>query len=398
MRAIFFNRFFFPDTSATSQMLSDLAFDLASTGIEVHVVTSQVPGAEADEVVRGVHVHRVAPADTSHGLAARALDYAKYYFAARRAARHLARPGDIVVLKTDPPLLGPAMAPVAKRRGARTVLWLQDLFPEVAKAYGVPGLTGPVFASVRAYRDRALRNADTVVAICEAMASRVAHVVPPGRLQVIHNWADGAQVSSGAAAGSAVRGEWGATEKFVVAYSGNFGRVHEFDTMLDAAKELTAHDDIVFVLSGRGPRLRATRARAKSLALSNVRFEPHQPRERLGGLLAAPDLHLTVLRPEFEGLVHPSKLYGIMAAGKPTIFIGDRSGETARILATSQCGLMVQQGDGHALARAVLRLRENATERERFGENARRAFLDRYDMPIALGQWRDVLRPKADNA
>src|SRR5207244_2573656 len=119
--------------SATSQILSDLAFHLAASGNEVHVVTSRVPGADSPlETIRGVTIHRVATAlKGPHSLFERAVAYVRYYRGARDAARALIRRGDIVVLKTDPPLLSTAIGPIARRTGAKVIIWLQDIFPEV---------------------------------------------------------------------------------------------------------------------------------------------------------------------------------------------------------------------------------------------------------------------------
>ena len=392
MKIVFFNRFFFPDTSATSQILSDLAFHLAQRGLEVHVVTTGGDGRVGEETIRGVRVHRVATGNTAtHGLVPRAAAYARYYVGARRAALRLIAPGDVVVLKTDPPLLPAAMTALAKRRGAQVFIWLQDLFPEVAKAYGVRGLAGPVYALLRRMRDRALRKADGVVAISESIAQRLRTVVPAQRLHVIHNWAHGEELRPRADAGRDLRIQWDLRDAFVVAYSGNFGRVHEFDTILDAARVLQDQEDVVFTLIGRGPRLAAVKERAARLALRNVRFEDHQPRERLAETLGVADVHLTVLDPRFEGLVHPSKLYGVMAAGRPTLFVGDVTGETARILRESDSGSAVATGEASGLAAQILRLRDAPAEVKRLGDNARRAFEERYDLPLAMARWEALL-------
>lgn len=392
MKIVFFNRFFFPDASATSQVLSDLAFALASDGLEVHVVASRSAPGDAS-AVGGVTVHRVARATSGpHGLARRALAYAAYYTGARRAASHIA-PGDVVVVKTDPPMLSAAIAPIAKQRGARVVVWLQDLFPEVAAEYGIPGMRGAMGALLRRARDRSLADADAVVAIGDGMAARVRALgcVAPERLHVIHNWADGRAIVPVARDANPLQSEWQLDDKFVVEYSGNLGRVHEFDTLLDAARRLRDEAEVCFLVVGRGPRLAEFQARVAAERLPNVRFEPHQDRARLAHTLAIGDVHLSVLRPGFEGLVHPSKLYGIMAAGRPTIFVGLVTGETARILDESGAGLAVASGDGAALAAAILRLKGDFTGRIAMGERARRAFEARYDMPVALGHWRTLI-------
>lgn len=395
MKIVFFNRFFFPDTSATSQIVSDLAFHLAGLSHEVHVVTTRVPGGSAPiETVRGVTIHRVASAASgTHGLLRRAAAYLQYYRGARSAARQLLGRGDIVVLKTDPPMLSSVMGPLAKRAGAKVVVWLQDIFPEVAHAYGIPGMGGLSGALLRRIRNRSLESADRIVVIGERMAQRLAQgaCIALGKLQVIHNWADGEAIRPIAPADNPLRREWQLENAFVVGYSGNLGRVHEFDTLLEAAARLRNDENIRFLIVGRGPRLQEVRDRVDREKLSNVRFEVHQVREALAHSLCAADLHVSVLRPEFEGLVHPSKLYGIMAAGRPTLFVGDPRGETASILAETGSGVSVRTGDAAGLAAAILSLRDHAAERSDMGARARRVFDDRYSLPIALAHWQRLL-------
>ncbi|HEX7558596.1 MAG TPA: glycosyltransferase family 4 protein, partial [Usitatibacter sp.] len=257
MKILFFNRFFFPDTSATSQIVSDLAFHLAAEGFEVHAITSRPPGGVEYEKIDGVAIHRVAVALAGpHGLFRRALAYLAYYRGAREAARLLIAPGDVVVLKTDPPMLSSAVGHLAKEKGAKVVLWLQDVFPEVAREYGVPGMGGPIGAVIRRIRDRSLSIADRIVVIGDRMASEVAKAgASPERIEVIHNWADGEAITPVDRDANALRRQWDLGGDFIVGYSGNLGRVHEFETMLDAAALLKDDAGIRFVVIGRGPRL-----------------------------------------------------------------------------------------------------------------------------------------------
>lgn len=394
MKVIFFNRFFFPDSSATSQMLSDLAFHLAGTW-DVHVVTSKVSGAMAElEEVRGVTIHRVStPAIGPHGLPRRAIAYAQYFLGARRALRALVSAGDIVIVKTDPPMLSAALGALAKARGARFVVWLQDLFPEVALEYGVPGMRGPVGAWLARRRDHSLAMAEAVVAIGDRMAGRLSACgcVAPERLHVIPNWADGAALRPAAEAAASQKRRWGLEDRFVVGYSGNLGRVHEFDTLIGAASRLRARQDIAFLIVGHGPRLAEVKDRVAREGLENVHFESPQFRAALATSLGVPDVHVSILPARFEGLVVPSKLYGIMAVAKPTIFIGDANGETAAVLAESRAGLTVLAGDADRLVETILSMREDPGWVLELGLNARRAFENRFDLPIAVGKWRALL-------
>jgi glycosyltransferase involved in cell wall biosynthesis len=225
------------------------------------------------------------------------------------------------------------------------------------------------------------------------MASRLSKTgaVPRERLHVVHNWSDGAAVAPVDHSRNPLHARWDLPGLFVVGYSGNLGRVHEFDTMLDAAARLRDASNVQFLVIGRGPRLREVQAEVEKRKLPNVRFESHQGREQLGQSLGAADVHLCVLQPAFESLVHPSKLYGIMAAGRPTIFVGSLGGEASRILGECDAGITVETGDGAGLAAAIIRLRDDTEMRTRMGQSARKAFEARYDMPIALRKWVEIL-------
>jgi colanic acid biosynthesis glycosyl transferase WcaI len=277
MKVVLLNRFFFPDESATSQILSDLAFHLAERGWDTHVITSKVPdGGHEYELIRGVKVHRVATAIPGpHGLLRRAAVYAGYYAGARTAVRKLAQRGDVFVAKTDPPLLSSAVGAIVRSRGARLVAWQQDVFPEVAREFGVPGISLG-YPLLRRLRNRSLAHADTVVAISEGMRDRL--VAEGARHpEVIHNWADGTAIAPLQHERNPLRTQWGLEGKFAVAYSGNLGRVHEFDTLLGAAGRLRAERDICFIIIGRGPRHQEVQQRVEREALTNCRMIDPQP-------------------------------------------------------------------------------------------------------------------------
>src|ERR1700692_4902362 len=196
-RLIFLNRFFFPDHSATSQILGDLAFHLAGSGRDVHVITSQQlydnPKAAlpATEILRGVHVHRVPTTQFGRSaLLGRVVDYLSFYLSMWRSVFALAGPGDVLIAMTDPPMISVFAMLAARRRGAKLVNWLQDLYPEVAIEWGVPLLQG--FGDSLSYlRDRSLKAATANVVVGQHMAERVvARGVAPERVHIIHNWCD----------------------------------------------------------------------------------------------------------------------------------------------------------------------------------------------------------------
>jgi glycosyltransferase involved in cell wall biosynthesis len=310
----------------------------------------------------------------------------------------LARPGDVVVAKTDPPLISSLAALVCRLRGARLVNWVQDLFPDVAVSLGVIRPRGLAHRVLGALRDTALRQASMNVALGPRMAGRIADCgVDPRRIHVRHNWVDSVLVAPLDHADNPLRAAWGLTGRFVVGYSGNFGRVHEFDTILEAARLLASDPlfsdpGVCFLFVGRGARLQRLKARAGELGLANIVFQDYQPRERLRESLAAADAHLVSLLPDMEGCVVPSKFYGVAAAGRPTLFVGDLDGEIARLLALHDCGLASSPGDAEALAAHIRQLAADPKEAARLGQNARAATDELYAKPLALADMCALLR------
>ena len=245
-RLIVLNRYFFPDHSATSQLLSDLMFHLASIGVDGHVITSrqlyddpqrQLP---AHETIGGISIHRISTTKFGRsGLAGRAVDYLSFYHSANRVMRKLLRPGDILVAMTDPPLSSILGMWAARRKRAHLINWLQDIYPEIAVELGVPFLKGPVAFTIGYWRDRSLKSAALNVVVGQTMADKLTERgIAPNRIKVIHNWADDNEIVPVSLADNRLRQLWGLDGKFVVGYSGNLGRAHEFDTILAASEAL----------------------------------------------------------------------------------------------------------------------------------------------------------------
>ena len=399
-RLIFINRFFAPDHSATSQILSDLAFDLAGAGREVHLVTSRQiyddPKAALPEreTINGVEIHRVA--STGFGrtaLLGRAIDYVSFYRSVRRCLNDLVRPGDIVIAKTDPPLVSVVARPVARRNGARLVNWLQDIYPETAVELGVPFMRGPVAASLAALRNATLREAAATVVVGDLMGRKVKTLgTPAERIHVIANWCNDEDIRFVAPADNPLRREWNLADKFVLGYSGNLGRAHAFATMLAAAERLRDEPRVAFLMIGGGKRFDELSAAVKARGLAGAfRFLPYQTRTLLSYSLGAADAHWVSLDPRLEGLMVPSKFYGIAAAGKPILVIGDPNGELGRLVQRNACGFAIAPGDGEALT-ARLQLLLNAPQTVlQMGARARQMLDAHFTRRQGLARWRRLL-------
>lgn len=387
-RVVFVNRYFFPDHSATSQMAGDLAFFLAERGWAVEVITSRqrYDDAAAElaalEVVNKVTIRRVATTRFGRAsLPGRAVDYATFYLSALLALRPVGR-GAVVVALTDPPLVSVIAALASKR----VVNWVQDLFPEVAESLGVLRRGG---ALLRRVRDWSLRRARANVALSEAMAQRLPKAVVK---HVRHNWADAA-LHPVARESNRLRREWELDEHFVAGYSGNFGRAHEFETVMGAIRMLQDEDDLRFLFIGTGARVAPLQQGTAGNA--RVQFRPYQPREVLSDSLSAADVHLVSLDPSLEGLVVPSKFYGILAVGRPVLYIGDAGGDLARLITTHDLGFVVAPGDAAGLADAITALARDRPRAAAMGVRGKALYDERFAPAIALPEWERILMEAA---
>ena len=278
-------------------------------------------------------------------------------------------------------------------RGARVVPWVQDLYPEIAVAFGMKAAGGPVGAVLRALRNWSFRRSEWVVAIGDLMAERIAAMgVRRDRIAIIPNWSNDVDITPAPTRSPELRRDWGIDrDAFVLEYSGNLGRAHEYDTVLGAARLLSARADIVFLFIGGGHMSEQLAGKVAAAGLSNFRFAPYQPRERLSESLGAGDAHWVSLRPEFEGLVVPSKVFGICAAARPVIAVCAAEGELPRLLPPGTACLTVVPGDARGLANAILLLADDRARGEAIGTAARAALERDYSKARAFERWATLL-------
>jgi len=393
---IFINRFFYPDHSATSQLLTDLALHLSRDGQAVRVIASRQrydnPGAGLTkrETVEGVDIHRVSTTEFGRAtLIGRGLDYLSFYTSVWHSILQVARPGDILVAKTDPPLVGVPALRAVRRKGLHLVNWLQDLYPEVAMALDVPLVRGPIARGLQHLRDTTLRAASANVVVGERMADLVRSRGIAAPVHVISNWCDDNHIRPLSPPDNPLRREWGVEDRFVVGYSGNLGRGHEFETILDAAEHLRSQPKILFLFIGGGHDELARQVHDRKLG-SAFRFLPYQDRSVLAQSLSVPDVHWISLKPELEGLIVPSKIYGAAAAGRPIIAITARDGEIARLVQKYRCGVVVEPGAGSALTDVLRRFSADPSDLAEMGGRARAMVEKHFTRQQAFARWDEL--------
>jgi colanic acid biosynthesis glycosyl transferase WcaI len=391
-RLLVINEYYWPGPEATAHLLTELCESL-SADYDVRMITGAVQHEEGQgrRVVRnGVTIERVLSTSFDRArLPGRALNYLTFMGAA--LVRGLAAEDpDVVLCMTDPPMLGAVAVFVARRHRTPLVVVSEDVFPEIATTLG--RLRNPfVIAALGRTVSFYLRRADRIVAIGETMRTRLeTKGAPPERIRVIPNWVDVSQIRP-QPHDNTWAAENGLAGKFVVMHSGNVGHAQDLDTLIRAADHLRDLEDLVVLIVGLGARRAEVMRLAARLGLDNVRFLPYQPRERLSESLSSADVHVVGLAPGLAGYVVPSRLYGILAAGRPVIAAVDGDSETAEIVRSADCGYHVPPASPNLLAAAIRRSYASRDELARLGENAR-AYVEREgDRQVAMERYRSVL-------
>ena len=398
MRLLFINRFFHPDQSATAQMLTDLAEGLAVSGTAVTVLTGRLGylGGEtavpSEEQYKGVTVRRVWSTRFGRQSAlGRLFDYLSFYLSSVWAAVQT-RDVDCVVVLSDPPILSVQAVLLGRLKGWKTVCWLQDVFPEIAVRAGTlrEGLRARL---LRWAANWSLRSSDRVIVVGRCMERcLLAFGLQRDRVVLISNWADGDHLTPVAPEDNWFRKQHGLEGQIVVMYSGNLGVVHETEALIPLIHYLRGMREVCFLFVGEGQGKTRLQNWASQEKLESVRFLRYQNKEHLRYSLSAGDIHLVTLRSKMEGLSVPSKVYGIMAVGRPVVFIGPDGSEVASLVRESGCGEVFSPQESEKAALAILHLVQDYRRRENLGSAGRRYFESFLDKRCAIQRFQTVFQ------
>ena len=372
MHILLLNQYFPPDTSATAKMAAMVVETLAQR----HQVTVLAGRPSYDpseyhpyyllrrETHGNVTVERVgSTAYPRFRMRGRVSNYLTYL--ALAVLRALTIRADVVLAMTDPPIVGLAGALVTALSGRPFVYNIRDLYPDMALGGEIVRPSRWIAGWEKLHR-RALRRAARVIVLGEDMRDRiVAKGMDPARVVVIR---DGAPIPENVPTrNDPVAREIRCGFSFVVLHAGNLGFYGAWETLVRAAK-LLENDGVGFVFLGEGaarPQIEASAAGCPA-----VRFLPFRPPEQIPCVLAAGDVHVVTVRRGLEGVVVPSKLYGILAAGRPVLAVAPPETDVARIVQSAGCGVAVDPDDPAAVAEAVRAL---ARDPERIAHMGRRA-------------------------
>jgi len=398
MRVLLINQTFYPDVAATAQHGWDLALHLRRQGHQVVAIASRsIYGQKGatlpkHEVVEGVEIFRVgASRFGKSGTVGRLIDFGMWYVLALWKALAVRR-CDGCVAFTTPPFIALAGVMLRGVKGTRFVYWAMDLYPDVPVLYGMMKEGAFLTRRLEGIHRMILRRADRVIALGRCMRERiVAKGIDGAKVEIVRVWADKNEVDPSAKAVNPLREEWGLAGKCVVMYSGNFGAMHEATTIFEGAKQLAGRGDIVFLFVGSGQRHKEAQEFAKAHGLTNMQFKGYQPRERLGESLTLADVHLVSMVEGAEGLIVPSKLFGVLAAGRPVVYVGPTGNEIARVIEEEGCGRALAAGDVARFAAVIEEMARDRARAQEMGARGRRALEERYDRGIACAEIEAIL-------
>jgi glycosyltransferase involved in cell wall biosynthesis len=404
MHVLILNQTFHPDTAATAQLMWDLARHLDASGHRVTAITSRHHyGTDRRhecprQTIGNIEIRRVRTTGLGKGSLLRRMgDFASFYLSAAIEMQRIEAP-DLILALTSPPMIS-ALAAIHRKlrvtragRPVRFVYHVMDLYPDALTAAGVAWAASDL-GWVTA---RTLEAADAVIVLGRDMRQRLLERYGDaglaGRVHVIPPWSDALEITPCDKRASALTRSLGLIESFNIVYSGNLGVAHDISTLWSAMALMRNDAGAVWLFVGGGGRFEELRRRVGEAGWSHVRFLPYQPREQLGESLSIADVHLVTQLPSFEGIVVPSKLFGIMAAARPTVMVGPAGAECARIIAEHGAGYVVANGDAAGLVDRLRSLRDDPEMRTRMGHSARNALLARYDRVIACARIEMLLK------
>jgi colanic acid biosynthesis glycosyl transferase WcaI len=364
MKILLLNQCFYPDVVSTAQHLADLAVELSAQGHEVTVIASRrgydaaTVNFKSKETWKGVQVIRIPTLGLGKKAKwRRAADFASFIFFC--LCKLLIVPGqDAVVALTSPPLISFIGALFTKIKGGRFYFWVMDLNPDEAIAAGWLKETSATSKALQAMLRYGLRRAEKVIVLDRFMKERVlAKGLKDERLVVIPPWSHDESVRFDSEGRKSFRAAHNLAGKYVVMYSGNHSPCHPLDTLLAAAAELRSDDRIAFCFVGGGSEYRKVQSFAAERRLENIVCLPYQPLEKLAASLSAADLSVVVMGEPFVGIVHPCKIYNILATGTPVLYVGPHESHATDILQRvddKRYARTARQGDVEAVVRHIL--------------------------------------------
>ena len=422
----FFTQLYYPDMTTTAIIMTDLVEDLSYYGLNTEVVCAQPTyiknldpqitrigsadyadyrgsgiGGSSDsgkslgvECHNGVCIRRVwSFLFDKNKILGRILNGTSCFLSMLPAVFSTGK-NNLLIFNTNPALL-PFLGFIADRlKGQKYAVLVHDLWPELPAHTGMIRKGGILYRAIDFVTKLSFKYASGIIVLSEAMKRIILHKVPESedKIHVIHNWADAGRVYPVSKKDNQLLDKLDLRYKKVVMYSGNLGRYQPLEVMIHAARELRDREDIAFVFAGDGGKRQKVQVMAARQNLDNIMFIPFQPLDRLAESLSMADVALIGIYPENEGIIMPSKLYGLLAVGKPIICVSDLKSEVVEILNQAKAGLHSSIDDPKELAQKIVAILDDPTKTKEMGHNGRQYFLEHFERKMVTREWEKLLK------
>lgn len=390
---------YYPEETSTGYFLTRIAEGL-SAYYQVCVLCSQPTyssrgrSAPTQESHKGVSIHRCLSATFNKDIfPLRILNILTISLSVFLNALRRFHKGDVVIVVTNPPLLPFAVLAASHLRRAKCCLLIHDVYPDVLVATGMAQPKSWTVRVIGWLTYQLYQRMARIIVLSRDMAALIQNKLNPIKIPIyiIPNWADLYFIKPCPRRDHPWLKQLGLTDKFVIQYSGNIGRTHGIEQLVTCAVQLKNFSAIHFLFIGFGGKKLWLDQQVDDLGLSNITIIGYRPRAELPVSLTACDVSIISLIKGMTGVSMPSRLYNIMAAGKPIIAVADPDSELALVVREEDIGWVVSPGDIDSLRMTIINAQGDPDRLRHMGQRARRAAENKYQFGQIIHAYKDMI-------
>ncbi|MCL0086755.1 glycosyltransferase family 4 protein [Thermodesulfovibrionales bacterium] len=379
-RILVFSELYYPEETGTGYFMTKIAEGL-SADFSVMAICAQPTysmrgtRAPAKEIHNGVSIQRYFSTTFNKDiLILRLLNILSTCFSSFFVALRSIRSSDLILVVTSPPLLPFVIWIASKFKGAKFILRIDDVYPDMLNVAGMLKTNSLIYRIFTKLNLRLYREAEHLIVLGRDMRSLVLKKLEnqrQDRIHIIPNWGEIDRISPCSRGNNPLLKELQIEDKFVVQYAGNMGYPHDIESLVKAAKILSKHSEIHFLFIGSGVKRKWLENQIRICNLNNITLLNPRHRSDQNNFLNASDVIISALVKGMLGISVPSRMYNIMAAGKPIIALGDENSELALIIREKKIGWIVPPGNADVFVNAVLEAKNNSEQLITMGKRAR---------------------------
>lgn len=387
---VIISQYFYPSHASTSQLMTDLANGLAESNYNVKVYTGTP--CNSNELKNLKITRSPDPLQSSKSILGKLVSSLFFLIGALSYIISKVDKTDSLLVASNPPYAGILGIAFKLLKGGRYYFLLQDVFPESAILSGIIKPESKLIFFLNKLIYLVCKNSEKTIILSESMQKLMESKYPDlSNLCIIENWSI-ENIPLASKENNVFAHQYSLDKKFTVLYSGNIGRLHDIETVVEAIKTLnTTHPEIQFVFIGDGAKLKLLQDYQNKFTLNNLLLLPFQPRELLSQTLTACDVALVSLVKGAESIVAPCKLYGMLASGRAIVAISEQGSYIDNLLLTGDCGINCPPGDSGQLANILEKLSKSPERVQTMGHNAHKLYLAQYTLDRALEEYQTVL-------